>query len=108
MAAPRQDYCCTLCALLGLKPVRGWIRHGTARARDRLADREDVGFSRTFGPRSVDTQHGGEAMAVLFRDEQGIAADHQIPAHRRVTSHEGFAIADGEPLQRALPTPIVI
>jgi hypothetical protein len=33
-----------------------------------------------FGPRGVHTQHGGEAVAVLFRDEQRIAADHQILA----------------------------
>jgi hypothetical protein len=84
------------------------MRLAAGGAVHRLPDRENVGFNRVFRPTGVHRQHGREAMAVLLGHQQGIAANHQVPAHGGVPRHVGFSIPNGQSLQGALPAPVAI
>ena len=79
-----------------VKPCRhrGYISSSVSfdciRANHRVANGGDVRFHCAFRPGCVHRQHRGEVLAMLFRDQQRVTSDHQIPTHRRVARHVGL------------------
>jgi len=48
-----------------------------------LPNGSDVRFHRALEPRRVHREHRRRPVAMLFRDQQRVASDHQVPAHPR-------------------------
>jgi len=55
-------------------------------------------------PRRVDPRHRDEAVAMLRRHPDIYLADHQVPAHGRVTGGVGTSVSDLQGLQRLTPS----
>ncbi len=69
----------------------------------RLSDRLGVAFGGVRRPGGVHPQHGEQAVAMLLGDPERIAADHEIPADRRMAGGVGLAVPDREAPERGAP-----
>lgn len=74
----------------------------------RLAERDEIGFHGTLGPRGIHRQHREHTVTMFLRYQQRIAAQHQFPTDGRVTRGVRSAIPNAQPPQRPLPPPIRI
>jgi hypothetical protein len=99
----------TLNALTACRWVQGGIAAGlphrvvlaVIRSIHPVANRCGVRVYCTVRPGCAHRQHRREPMSVLLGDQQRIASDHEVPAHRRVARYIGLPIANGQPAECA-------